>query len=140
MIETVSSGACLPSFITQTRVTRGDYLRDMRTLVWVAFFFTIFFVSLEGVEVYNSGLWEYATNMWNLMDWLNFIVFFMVFRFHTVTYRYLPLHNLMDWVSSSSLWSSARCSRSSTRSTSASALSSARPLATRTTGRSGNGR
>jgi hypothetical protein len=94
VIETVSSGACLPSFITQTRVTRGDYLRDMRTLVWVAFFFTIFFVSLEGVEVYNSGLWEYATNMWNLMDWLNFIVFFMVFRFHTVTYRYIPLHTV----------------------------------------------
>ena len=35
------------------------------------------FVLLEGIEIAGSGPIEYFMNMWNVMDWLNFVIFFL---------------------------------------------------------------
>ena len=35
------------------------------------------FVLLEGIEIVGSGPIEYFMNMWNVMDWLNFAIFFL---------------------------------------------------------------
>ena len=35
------------------------------------------FVLLEGIEIVGSGPIEYFMNMWNIMDWLNFAIFFL---------------------------------------------------------------
>ena len=40
--------------------------------------FTVFFCFLEGVEISNEGLPAYFSNMWNVMDWLNFCLFGLV--------------------------------------------------------------
>jgi len=79
MLETVSTGAILPSYDTQTRVIREESVTAMSFWVWIAAGFCVFFIVLEGVEIVGEGPSSYFTNMWNVMDWLNFSLFFMVF-------------------------------------------------------------
>ena len=55
-----------------------ERLRYMATFMNVALMMCGFFVVLEGVELFKSGPTEYFSDMWNLMDWLNFLVFFQV--------------------------------------------------------------
>ena len=38
----------------------------------------IFFCLLEGVEAMHSGF-SYLNDMWNVMDWVNFLIYFMVY-------------------------------------------------------------
>ena len=39
----------------------------------------VLFCLLEFVEMYTSGVKEYASDLWNLMDWINFVIFFMAY-------------------------------------------------------------
>ena len=68
----------LPSYDTQTRVTRNDKISSTRSLLWVVAGFTLFFICLEMLELDSDGALNYFSNMWNVLDWLNFILFFFV--------------------------------------------------------------
>ena len=39
----------------------------------------IFFCFLEIVEVKNGGLNDYVQDLWNVMDWANYLIFFKVY-------------------------------------------------------------
>ena len=68
MFEFTLSGAVLPSYDSQTRVTRADLLEMTATYCWTAFAFVIFFAALEFIEVISDGPLQYFGNMWNVMD------------------------------------------------------------------------
>jgi len=45
----------------------------------IALVMVIFFTLLEGVELAKLGATEYFSDMWNVMDWANYIVFYIVY-------------------------------------------------------------
>ena len=40
---------------------------------------------LKVFEVTNSGLTAYFQNMWNVMDWINYLVYFLVYYQLSIT-------------------------------------------------------
>jgi len=60
-----------------TRVVRADLLAGTATYCWIAFAFTCFFCALEFIELVDTGILYFA-DLWNVMDWLNYSVFFLV--------------------------------------------------------------
>ena len=52
----------------------------MKTWMFLALCLTLWFVLLEVIELSQSGFASYFTNLWNVMDWANFILFFQVYR------------------------------------------------------------
>ena len=75
-LELTASGAVLPSHGVQTRVVRTDKLAATRLYINLSAAFTLFFLILEIAElVQGPGLAEYFSNLWNTMDWLNFLAF-----------------------------------------------------------------
>jgi len=78
MVEQTSTGGLLPSYDTQTRVVRASLIVNCRTYSFIALGFTIFFCALEVVEIVDLGFMYFA-DLWNVMDWLNYLVFFLVF-------------------------------------------------------------
>jgi len=78
LFEFTSPGGVLPSYDMETMVVDDVRLRNMSTFMNVALLMCGFFVLLEGVELFKSGPSEYFGDLWNLMDWLNFLVFFQV--------------------------------------------------------------
>ena len=60
---------------------------DTKFYTNIAFGFCIFFMLLEGVELAKSGAAEYFQDMWNLMDWANFIIFLLTFASFRELYR-----------------------------------------------------
>ena len=47
---------------------------DTRVYSHVAFGFCILFAALEFLELLDVGPLHYFVNMWNLMDWINFLI------------------------------------------------------------------
>jgi len=78
MFEFVSAGSVLPSYDVQTRVTRLASVEKTFSFNWIAFVFTIFFCALEVFEICVNGIDGYFNDMWNVMDWLNYSIFFIV--------------------------------------------------------------
>ena len=78
LFEFTSPGGVLPSYDMETMVDDDVRLRNMSTFMTAALLMCGFFVLLEGVELFKSGPSEYFGDLWNLMDWLNFLVFFQV--------------------------------------------------------------
>ena len=78
MFELSSTGAVLPSYDVLSRVERSDLLASLSLYTWAAFGFTCFFCVAEGVELLSLGLAGYFSDMWNVMDWVNYAVFFLV--------------------------------------------------------------
>ena len=78
MFEFVSAGSVLPSYDVQTRVTRLASVEKTFSFNWIAFVFTIFFCALEVFEICVNGIGGYFNDMWNVMDWLNYSIFFIV--------------------------------------------------------------
>ena len=39
---------------------------------------TTFFTVLEVIDILDGGLGEYVSNMWNVMDWVNYMLFYQV--------------------------------------------------------------
>ena len=79
MFEFTSLGTVLPSYDVETRVLSRTAQRNMRTYAYICLGMVIFFIVLEGVELTNSSIGEYFADVWNLMDWSNFVVYFLVF-------------------------------------------------------------
>ena len=85
MFEIASTGAVLTSYGLDARVDNPELLEATRTFVFISFCFTLFFCSLEVVEILSNGLMGYFSDLWNVMDWLNYILFFMAWL-KTLTY------------------------------------------------------
>jgi len=79
MFEFTSAGSILPSYDVMTRVTKTDAVDSTFSYNLIALFFTAFFCSLELVEMASGGISQYFTDMWNVMDWLNYTIFFIAF-------------------------------------------------------------
>ena len=79
MLELTSPGAVLPSFDVETRITDSKASSDMWGFACIALTMVIFFSLLEGVEVAKIGFTEYFQDMWNVMDWANYILYYVVF-------------------------------------------------------------
>lgn len=77
MFEFTSAGTVLPSYDTQTRVVSSEKIDDTKLFTLAALGFTMFFCVTELIELSTTGI-LYFTDLWNLMDWLNYMVFFLV--------------------------------------------------------------
>ena len=80
MFELTSLGAVLPSYDMETRVEDEGRAKTQLIFMNIAMALCGFFVLLEGIEIFNSGVAEYFSDMWNIMDWLNFTIFFLVWN------------------------------------------------------------
>ena len=70
----------------QTRVDRASLHARTRAASTVAAAFTAAFVLLEFVELSADGVVAYFSNLWNVMDWVNFLVFVVVWlTLHTLS-------------------------------------------------------
>merc|ERR1719171_223929 len=80
MFELTSLGAVLPSYDMETRVEDEGRAKTQLIFMNMAMGLCGFFVLLEGIEIFNCGVTEYFSDMWNIMDWLNFTIFFLVWN------------------------------------------------------------
>jgi hypothetical protein len=78
MWELTSMGAVLPSYDMETRVEAHAHRWATRFYLNIGLGFCAFFVVLELIELAQCGPCAYFLNMWNVMDWVNFAVFFLV--------------------------------------------------------------
>ena len=80
MLETTSLGAVLPSYDVQTRVLSDQHFADMKVAANLSLALCLFFAVLELVEIASSGAFsDYVADLWNLMDWINFGMFALVY-------------------------------------------------------------
>ena len=86
ILQLTSLGGVLPSFELQSRVDIIDY-EWVFSVLYMNGLLVIFFIVNEGIEAYIDGFGNYFTNMWNLMDWSGFLLFFALFvEFHNLRY------------------------------------------------------
>ena len=86
ILQLTSLGAVLPSFELQSRVDIVDY-EWVFSVLYMNGLLVLFFIFNEGIEAYIDGFGNYFTNMWNLMDWSGFLLFFALFtEFHNLRY------------------------------------------------------
>ena len=86
ILQLTSLGGVLPSFELQSRVDIVDY-EYVFTVLYMNGLLVVFFIFNEGIEAYIDGFGNYFTNMWNLMDWSGFLLFFALFvEFHNLRY------------------------------------------------------
>ena len=78
MFELTSLGSIMPSYDFETRTEDIFRYNNMFFLCNIALGITGFFCALEGIELIKSGPQEYFSDMWNVMDWMNFSIFFLV--------------------------------------------------------------
>ena len=71
MFEFTPTGAVLASYQMETRVDRDDLLDLTAFYSLVVLCFTAFFCLAELMEL-RAGILAYFSNMWNLMDWINY--------------------------------------------------------------------
>ena len=87
VFEFPSSGFVLASYDAMPMVTKSWMLDRAEMLLWIALVLTAFFCILELVEISGlqdgvfelSDIVDYVTNLWNMMDWLNYGLFFVTF-------------------------------------------------------------
>ena len=79
MFELTQMAAVLPSFDMEAMVDDPESSSKMRVYMLMALGLTAYFIMLEVVEFAQSGLSEYISNVWNVLDWANFLLFFQVF-------------------------------------------------------------
>jgi hypothetical protein len=79
IFEQSAPGAWLTSYSVETRLLSKTQIASMLTFANVALALIIFFCLLEGVELSNSVV-AYFANMWNVMDWANYIIFFFTYN------------------------------------------------------------
>ena len=71
MFEFTPTGAVLASYQMETRVDRDDLLDLTEFYSLILLCFTAFFGLVELMEL-RAGILTYFSNMWNLMDWINY--------------------------------------------------------------------
>ena len=81
MLETTSVGSVLPSYDTETCIEILDFQEAVPVYANIAFAMCTFFILLEMLEVSSQGSNSYFADMWNLMDWVNFAMFFLTWYF-----------------------------------------------------------
>ena len=91
MFELKSLGAILTSYDVETRLLNSNMADATMVFASIALGMTIVFCMLEGVEIMKVGVLSYAQDMWNVMDWLNFILYFFVFA-HLMAVRATEFH------------------------------------------------
>ncbi len=79
MFEVTQMAAVLPSFDMEAMVDDEESTAKMKTYMFMALVLTGYFMFLEVVELAQSGLADYFTNVWNVLDWANFMLFFQVY-------------------------------------------------------------
>ena len=87
IFEFPSTGYVLTSFDMIPRVVETTKMSQTAVYLWLAFSLTIFFCLMELIELSGlqdgklelADLLSYFTNVWNLMDWANYGIFFFVF-------------------------------------------------------------
>ena len=78
MFEITSLGAIFASYDVESRITEVDRIERRGILSAVGLAMVIFFCLIEGIELFK-GPFAYLQDVWNVMDWANFIIFFMTF-------------------------------------------------------------
>jgi len=86
MFELTSLGAVLTSYDVESRPLNKALEADLGFYADIALALVIFFCLMEGYEVYNAGVTSYFSDVWNVMDWLNFIVYFCVYGYVQACY------------------------------------------------------
>ena len=79
MFELTQMAAVLPSFDMEAMVDDPESTRKMKVYMLMALGLTAYFIMLEVIEFATSSLSEYLSNVWNVLDWANFLLFFQVF-------------------------------------------------------------
>ena len=79
MFELTSLGGVISSYDMETRIEDEGSKDQMYLFCNIALGMTAFFCALEGIELLQSGAREYFSDMWNVMDWLNFSIFILVY-------------------------------------------------------------
>ena len=87
VFETPATGTVLPSYAVESRVLRTDKLADMVFYLWTAVGFALFFMIFELIEMLSSSFLEYFTNVWNLMDWANYLLFSIAWHYLSLSDR-----------------------------------------------------
>ena len=91
MFELTSLGAILPSYDVETRILNDVAQEDMMLYANISLITCLLFAFLEFVELMRSGFVEYVSDLWNVMDWVNFFFFFLAYmQIHAVHYN---IHN-----------------------------------------------
>ena len=72
MFEITSQRSVLPSYHNWVMVDDGESLEDMELWKLMALVCTCWFLLLEVIELVQSGVGDYFTNVWNILDWTNF--------------------------------------------------------------------
>ena len=80
MFELTSLGTIFPSYDVETRILDTKLVSDMTMFTSIALGMVIVFCILEGVECMAVSPSQYFRDMWNVMDWANFLIFFVVFN------------------------------------------------------------
>jgi len=78
MVELTSLGTLLPSYDVETRILNERTLDDMMLYATISLVMVLFFCFLEAVELFRIGPIDYVSDLWNVMDWTNFFLFFIV--------------------------------------------------------------
>ena len=89
MWELTPLGAVFTSFDVESRLLDEATISNLALYSHMALGLVIFFSLMEGIEVIKGGLGGYVNDVWNVMDWANFILYYLVWwRIQTV-YEYL---------------------------------------------------
>jgi len=78
IVEFPPTTVVLPSFSVENRVLDPTAIENAALFLNIGLFFTLFFVVLEMVEILGEGPAAYFSNVWNLLDWFNFLIFALV--------------------------------------------------------------
>jgi len=79
MFELTALGAILPGYDVETRLLDSDFADLMPVWANVALSMVIFFAVLEVFEMAHLGAYTYLCDIWNLMDWANYIIFVIAY-------------------------------------------------------------
>lgn len=79
LVELTSLGALFTSYDVETRILDAALVEQMMRWSHVALGLVVFFSLLELLEIASGGLADYFSNVWNVADWANYIVYFMYY-------------------------------------------------------------
>jgi hypothetical protein len=79
IFEQTAPGAWLSSYSVDTRLLSETQINNMLMFANVALAMIILFCLMEGVELWSEGAIAYSSNMWNVMDWANYVIFFLTY-------------------------------------------------------------
>mmetsp|Transcript_32381 Transcript_32381/g.84941 ORF Transcript_32381/g.84941 Transcript_32381/m.84941 type:complete len:503 (-) Transcript_32381:290-1798(-) len=78
MLELTSLGAILPSYDVETRILDERAINDMMLYATISLVMVVFFAVLEVLELVRLGPLDYVQDLWSIMDWVNYLLFFIV--------------------------------------------------------------